>query len=54
MRIIVNIVAITLALWVPIIWLIALNGGFQQWNTGTTDRVEAPLAGFVEKDPGTP
>ncbi len=28
MRLAVNITAITLALWVPIIWLIAMNGGF--------------------------
>ena len=54
MRIIVNIIAITLALWVPIIWLIALNGGFAWQNVSMTDPVGAPISGFVENEPVTP
>ena len=37
MRIIVNITAITLALWVPIIWLVVLGGGLSSPDPATLD-----------------
>ena len=37
MRIIVNITAVTLALWVPIIWLVVLGGGLSSPDPATVD-----------------
>jgi hypothetical protein len=54
MRVVVNIIAITLALWVPLIWLIALNGGFARQDAVATDFVEPPLPSFVENSLNTP
>ena len=45
MRLVVNITAITLALWVPIIWLVVLRGGF---SPGDESPGIEPVPGLVE------
>ena len=59
MRLVINITAITLALWVPIIWLVVLNGGFSRQDTKVgvgpdSALVDTPISAGVKTEQDAP
>ena len=50
-RLIVNITAITLALWVPIIWLVVLSGGISTPDPDALNGPNSDLPGETVSEP---